>query len=49
MPSSGQIVNDFTSRSGILSEREQVSSFSHPKNNFLGFVLDPVIMTSFQQ
>ena len=37
MPSSGQILNETTSRSGILSEHEQVSSYSHPKNNFSGF------------
>ena len=34
---SGQIVNETTSRSGILSEHEQVSSYSHSKNNFSGF------------
>ena len=37
VPSSGQILNETTSRSGILSENEQVSSYSHPKNNFSGF------------
>ena len=37
MPSSGQILNEITSRSGILSEHEQVSSYSHPMNNFSGF------------
>ena len=37
VPSSGQILNETTSRSGILSEHEQVSSYSHPKNNFSGF------------
>ena len=34
---SGQIVNETTSRSGIFSEHEQVSSYSHPKKNFSGF------------
>ena len=37
VPSSGEILNETTSRSGILSEHEQVSSYSHPKNNFSGF------------
>ena len=37
MPSSGQILNETTSRSGILSEPKQVSSYSHPKDNFSGF------------
>ena len=35
--SSGQIVNETTSRSGILSEHEQVSSYSHSKNNLSEF------------
>ena len=37
VPNSWQILNETTSRSGILSEHEQVSSYSHPKNNFSGF------------
>ena len=37
VPSLGQILNETTSRSGILSEHEQVSSYSHPKNNFSEF------------
>ena len=45
MLSPGQIVNETTSRSEILSGHEQVSSYSHRKNNFLGFVIDSVNMT----
>ena len=37
VPISGQILNETTSKSGFLSEHEQVSSYSHPKNNFSGF------------
>ena len=37
VPSSGQIVNETTSRSVIVSGHEQVTSYSHPKNNFSGF------------
>ena len=37
VPSSGQILNETTSRFGILSEHKQVSSYSHPKDNFFGF------------
>ena len=45
MPSSEQIVNETTSRSGVISEHEQLSSFSHPKNNVMGFVIDSVNVT----
>ena len=45
MPSSRQIANETTSISGTLSEHERVSSYSHPMNNFLGFVIDSVNMT----
>ena len=37
VPSSGKILKETTSRSGILSEHKQVSSYSHPKDNFSGF------------
>ena len=45
MLSSGQIANESTSRSGIVSEHERVSSHSHSNNNFWGFVIDSVNMT----
>ena len=42
---SEQIVNKSPVRSGILSEHEQVNSYSHSKNNFLVFVIDSVNTT----
>ena len=45
VPSSGQILNETTSRSGILSEHKQVSSYSPQRIIFLGFLIDSVNMT----